>query len=51
MEGVFAHQKHAFGLVVRTIGIARTTTKIALAILAYNIRRYIWLVEHRRPVA
>lgn len=50
VEGVFAHQKHAFGLVVRAIGLARATTKIALADLAYNVRRYIWLAEHQ-PVA
>ena len=47
VEGVFAHQKQVFGLVVRTIGMARATTKIALANLAYNVRRYIWLVEHQ----
>lgn len=47
VEGVFAHQKYAFGLVVRTIGMARATTKIALANLAYNVRRYIWLAEHQ----
>ncbi|MFZ2871459.1 IS5 family transposase [Zavarzinia sp.] len=47
VEGVFAHQKQVFGLVVRTIGMARATTKIALANLAYNVRRYIWLTEHQ----
>jgi hypothetical protein len=28
---------------VRTIGIARATTKIGLANLVYNMRRLIWL--------
>ena len=27
--------------------MARATTKIALANLAYNVRRYIWLAEHQ----
>src|SRR5262249_8633721 len=31
LETVFAAQKHVFGLVVRTIGIARANTKIGLA--------------------
>jgi len=46
IEGVFADQKCALGLVVRTIGLARATTKIALATLTYNFRRYLWLTEH-----
>ena len=47
VEGAFAHRKYAFGLAVRTIGMARATTKIALANLVYNVRRYIWLAEHQ----
>ena len=31
------------GLFVRTIGIARATTKIGLANLVHNMRRLIWL--------
>ena len=43
VETVFAAQKHGFRLVIRTIGISRATTKIGLANLAYNIRRFIWI--------
>jgi len=45
VEGVFADQKCALGLIIRTIGLARATTKIALANLTYNFRRYLWLAE------
>lgn len=48
VEGVFAQQKYVLGLIVRTVGLARATTKIALANLAYNVRRYLWLVEHSK---
>jgi IS5 family transposase len=43
VEHVFAHEKGLMGLVVRTIGIARAETKIGLANLTYNMRRFIWL--------
>lgn len=43
IEHVFADQKHRMGLFVRTIGIARARTKIGLANLAYNLRRYLYL--------
>jgi transposase, IS5 family len=43
VEHVFARQKGPMGLVVRTIGIARARVKIALANLAYNMRRFVWL--------
>ena len=43
VETIFAAEKHVFGLVVRTIGIARAHTKIGLANLAYNFRRFIWI--------
>jgi len=33
------------GLFVRTIGIARTTMKIGMAYLTYNITRYVWARE------
>lgn len=42
VEHVFAHQKARMGLFVRTIGLARATTKIGMANLAYNLTRYIW---------
>lgn len=43
VETVFAAEKHVFGLFVRSIGIARATTKIGLANLVYNVRRYVWI--------
>jgi hypothetical protein len=50
VETVFAAQKHRFGLIVRTIGIARATVKIGLANIAYNATRFIWL-KTNLPVA
>ena len=43
IEHVFAEQKHRMGLFVRTIGLARATTKIGLANLVHNMRRLLWL--------
>ena len=43
VETVFAAEKHRFGLFIRTIGIARAATKIGLANLTYNVRRFIWI--------
>jgi IS5 family transposase len=43
VEHVFAEQKSRMGLFVRTIGIARATTKIGLANLVYNLKRLIFL--------
>jgi IS5 family transposase len=43
VEHVFAAQKQRLKLVVRTVGIARATTKIGLANLAYNLLRFAWL--------
>lgn len=43
VEHVFADQKHRMGLFIRTIGLARARTKIGLANLAYNLRRYLFL--------
>jgi IS5 family transposase len=43
VEHVFAEQKARMGLFVRTIGLARATTKIGLANLVYNMRRLLWL--------
>lgn len=47
IEHVFAEQKHRMGLFVRSIGLARATTKIGLANLVYNMRRLLWL--ERQP--
>jgi IS5 family transposase len=43
VEHVFAEEKTRMGLFIRTIGIARATTKIGLANLVYNIKRLICL--------
>lgn len=43
VEHVFAVQKHKMGLFVRTVGIARATTKIGMANLVYNMRRLVFL--------
>ena len=36
-------KKDRMGLFIRTIGIARATTKIGMANLVYNIKRFIFL--------
>ncbi len=43
VEHVFDDQKTRIGLFVRTIGIARATTKIGLVNLVYNIRRLLFI--------
>ena len=45
VEHVFAQQKGAMGLFVRTIGLARAKVKIGMANLVCNIRRLVW---HKR---
>ena len=47
IEHVFAEQKARMGLFVRTVGLARATTKIGLANLVHNMRRLLWL--ERQP--
>ncbi len=49
VEHVFAAQKRRFDLVIRTIGLARATAKIALANLAYNFTRLAWLQGREAP--
>ena len=49
VKHVFARQKGPMGLVVRTIGIARATTKIGLASLVYNLQRLVWLSARATP--
>ena len=43
VEHVFAAQKDRMDLFIRTIGIARATTKIGMANLVYNIKRLLCL--------
>ncbi len=49
VEHVFAEQKARMGLFVRTIGLARATTKIGLANLVHNMRRLLWLERQALP--
>ena len=49
IEHVFAEQKARMGLFVRTIGLARATTKIGLANLVHNMRRLLWLERQSAP--
>ena len=42
VEHVFAHQKNRFGMLIRTIGLARAEAKLTLANLAYNFDRLIF---------
>jgi len=48
VEHVFAHQKNRYGLLIRTIGLARAEAKLTLANIAYNMDR---LVFHERRIA
>ena len=50
VEHVFADQKHHMGLFIRTIGIARAKTKIGIANIAHNMRRYVFW-ETREAIA
>ena len=50
VEYVFAQQKGPMGLFIRTIGLARATTKIGLANLVYNMKRMLWLAAQTVPV-
>ena len=43
VEHVFAAQKDRMDLFIRTIGIARATTKIGIANLVYNMKRLVFL--------
>ena len=49
VEHVFARQKGPMGLFIRTIGLARATTKIGLANLVYNMQRMVWLAAQTAP--
>ena len=51
VEHVFAAQKQRLKLVVRTVGIARATTKLGLANLAYNLLRFTWLEGRTAPAS
>jgi transposase, IS5 family len=42
IEHVFAAQKCRFGLIIRSVGLARATTRLGLANLVTNMRRLAW---------
>ena len=48
VEHVFAEQKDRMDLFIRTIGLSRATTKIGLANIVYNLKRFVFL---QRPAA
>jgi transposase, IS5 family len=50
IEHVFAAQKCRLGLVIRSIGLARATTRLGLANLVTNMRRLVWF-EARTALA
>jgi IS5 family transposase len=49
VEHVFAVEKGAMAVFVRTIGIARAKVKIGLANLVYNMKRLDWLIRRPAP--
>ena len=49
VEHVFAAQKHRMGLFIRTIGMERAKTKIAMANMVYNMQRLVWLNARGAP--
>ena len=49
VETVFAARKHSFGLIVRTVGLARASVKIGLANLTCNLRRLVWIESRGLP--
>jgi transposase, IS5 family len=49
VEHVFATQKCRLGLLIRTVGLARATTKLGLANLVTNMRRLVWLELRPAP--
>ena len=49
MEHVFAAQKCRLGLVIRSVGLARATTRLGLANLVTNMRRLVWFETRAAP--
>ena len=49
VEHVFAAQKQRLKLIIRSIGLARATTKLGLANLTYNLLRLAWLQRRTVP--
>ena len=49
VEHVFAAQKCRLGLVIRSVGLARATTRLGLANLATNMTRLAWFATRAAP--
>jgi IS5 family transposase len=49
IEHVFAAQKCRLGLLIRTVGLARATSKLGLANLVTNLRRLAWFELRPHP--
>jgi transposase, IS5 family len=49
IEHVFAAQKCRLGLVIRSIGVARATSRLGLANLVTNMRRLVWFETRPAP--
>jgi IS5 family transposase len=49
VEPVFARHKGPMALPIRTIGLARASTKIGLANLVYNMQPMVWLAARTAP--
>jgi len=49
VEHVFAVQKCRLGLVIRSIGLARATTRLGLANLVTKMRRLAWFEARPAP--
>lgn len=49
VEHVFARQKGPMHLCIRSIGMARASTRIGMANLVYNMQRYLWLEGRAAP--
>jgi transposase, IS5 family len=49
VEHVFAAQKCRLGLIIRSVGLARATTRLGLANLITNMRRLVWVAIRAAP--
>ena len=49
IEHVFAAQKCRLGVIVRSVGLARATTRLGLANLVTNMTRLAWLAGRAAP--
>jgi IS5 family transposase len=49
IEHVFATQKCRLGLIIRSVGLVRATTKLGLANLVTNMRRLAWFESRAAP--